>query len=148
MPLYKTTSLRLLNIDNNEIPTIESLSPLQTLPLLRDVNLQNNPLTTSPTYRPQTIFALQNLTVLDCIPVNAEEKVAAVNLYDPPPSVVASVQHAGFLKRFGGVEFAGGADGIRRVELVRRWRLRPVVLCGSKGVGKRYVFPSRGRIFG
>lgn len=66
--------------------------------------------------------------------VSPEEKVAAVNMYDPPPNVVASVQHAAMVKRQ-----VRHYASIRAVDLMRAKRLKPVVLCGPSGVGKRLV---------
>ncbi|KAI9091547.1 hypothetical protein DFS34DRAFT_323839 [Phlyctochytrium arcticum] len=93
-------SLRTLDLTANDIPKLDSIRPLHSLPLLRDLSLTSNPLTTSTdSYRPRSVFYLSQLTVLDALPVSAEEKVAAKNVYDPPPSVVASVEHAGLLKK-------------------------------------------------
>ncbi|KNC97713.1 uncharacterized protein SPPG_07175 [Spizellomyces punctatus DAOM BR117] len=98
-PLPSLPSLRLIDLSFNNLNSIDSLAQLQVLIHLRDLYLSDNPLTNSPSYRLRTVFLLSQLTVLDALPVSPEEKVAAINKYDPPPSVVASVHHAAMLKR-------------------------------------------------
>jgi guanylate kinase len=75
---------------------------------------------------------LQSLTILDSLPLSHEEKVSAINKYDPPPNVVASIQHAQMQKRQ--VKLYAK---IKATDLLRATRLRPIVLCGPSGVGKR-----------
>ncbi|KAJ3158642.1 hypothetical protein HDU86_002606 [Geranomyces michiganensis] len=135
--LHNTSSLpalRLIDASYNNLTTpSDTFSPLAPLTLLRDVDLSGNALTREPGYRLQAIFALSRLRALDGLPVAVEEKVAATNLYSPSPSVVASVQHAAMMKSWGLRQMVF----IRRVELMRAKRLRPIVLCGPSGVGKR-----------
>ncbi|KAJ3151247.1 hypothetical protein HDU89_002086 [Geranomyces variabilis] len=127
-------ALRLIDASYNNLTTpTETFSPLTSLALLRDVDLFGNAVTREPGYRLQAIFALSRLRALDGLPVAVEEKVAATNLYSPSPSVVASVQHAAMMKGWGLRQMVF----IRRVELMRAKRLRPIVLCGPSGVGKR-----------
>ncbi|KAJ3141548.1 hypothetical protein HDU90_005890 [Geranomyces variabilis] len=127
-------ALRLIDASYNNLTTpSETFSPLTSLALLRDVDLFGNAVTREPGYRLQAIFALSRLRALDGLPVAVEEKVAATNLYSPSPSVVASVQHAAMMKSWGLRQMVF----IRRVELMRAKRLRPIVLCGPSGVGKR-----------
>ncbi|KAJ3183127.1 hypothetical protein HDU87_007550 [Geranomyces variabilis] len=127
-------ALRLIDTSYNNLTVqSETFSPLTSLALLRDVDLSGNVVTREPGYRLQAIFALPRLRALDGLPVAVEEKVAATNLYSPSPSVVASVQHAAMMKSWGLRQMVF----IRRVELMRAKRLRPIVLCGPSGVGKR-----------
>ncbi|KAJ3087958.1 hypothetical protein HK102_009892 [Quaeritorhiza haematococci] len=83
-------------------------------------------------YRLWIAFSLPHLTVLDGLPLSPKEKVAALNRYDPPPQVIASVQHAVMLTK----QIKLYAK-IRAVDLLRCNKLRPIVLCGSNGAGKR-----------
>ncbi|KAI8916718.1 P-loop containing nucleoside triphosphate hydrolase protein [Powellomyces hirtus] len=132
--LEHLTSLRLLDAEHNQLSELtEVFPPITHLSLLRDLNLNGNPLKTDPAYRLQIVFQLPRLRVLDVLPVSPEEKVAAMNLYSPLPSVVASVQHAAMMKSYGLRQMVL----ISKVDLMRSSRLRPVVLCGPSGVGKR-----------
>ncbi|KAI9352294.1 hypothetical protein DFJ73DRAFT_830474 [Zopfochytrium polystomum] len=145
--------LRTLRLESNQISDPSNLVFLQQLHFLTDLFLRDNPIeanaavsTTSLSspkppetpvsprraYRLAVAFKLQNLTALDGLPLGHEEKVAAVNLHDPPPSVVASVQHASMLKKQTRLYAK-----IKAEDLMRATRLRPIVLCGPNGVGKR-----------
>ncbi|KAJ3401527.1 guanylate kinase [Chytriomyces confervae] len=79
-----------------------------------------------------TAFQLQSLTVLDAKPLTVEEKVAAVNAFNPSPGVVASLQHSCLLKRQAKLYAKVKAE-----DLMRATHLRPIVLCGPSGAGKR-----------
>ncbi|ORY44358.1 hypothetical protein BCR33DRAFT_716912, partial [Rhizoclosmatium globosum] len=63
---------------------------------------------------------------------NNQEKVAAVNAYNPSPSVIASLQHSCLLKRQAKLYAKVKAE-----DLMRATYLRPIVLCGPSGAGKR-----------
>ncbi|KAJ3135377.1 hypothetical protein HK100_002820 [Physocladia obscura] len=79
-----------------------------------------------------TAFQLQSLTMLDGRPLTVEEKVAAVNAYNPSASVIASLQHSCLLKRQAKLYAKVKAE-----DLMRATYLRPIVLCGPSGAGKR-----------
>ncbi|KAJ3354940.1 Adenylate kinase 2, mitochondrial [Entophlyctis luteolus] len=79
-----------------------------------------------------TAFQLQSLTMLDGRPLTVEEKVAAVNAFNPSPSVIASLQHSCLLKRQARLYAK-----IKAEDLMRATYLRPIVLCGPSGAGKR-----------
>ncbi|KAJ3067666.1 hypothetical protein HDU98_009131 [Podochytrium sp. JEL0797] len=79
-----------------------------------------------------TAFQLQSLTVLDAKPLTVQEKVAAVNAFNPSPSVIASLQHSCLLKRQAKLYAKVKAE-----DLMRATYLRPIVLCGPSGAGKR-----------
>ncbi|KAJ1557318.1 hypothetical protein HK096_007949, partial [Nowakowskiella sp. JEL0078] len=83
-------------------------------------------------YRLHVAFRLRRLQILDGIPVTAEEKVYAINLYDPPLNVVASIQHSLLVKSQLKLY-----SKIKSIELQCIKKLRPLVLCGPSGVGKR-----------
>ncbi|KAI8610611.1 hypothetical protein BC830DRAFT_726444 [Chytriomyces sp. MP71] len=97
---------------------------------LRNENLSpTNPFSNN---RLATAFQLQSLTVLDAKPLTVEEKVAAVNAFNPSPSIVASLQHSCLLKRQAKLYAKVKAE-----DLMRATHLRPIVLCGPSGAGKR-----------
>ncbi|XP_045064369.1 leucine-rich repeat and guanylate kinase domain-containing protein isoform X3 [Coregonus clupeaformis] len=75
------------------ISEINEATHIHDLCLLRELNLQRNPVQEQLDYRLAVIFLLQHLTVLDQEKVTAEEKVSAVNKYDPPLEVVAAREH-------------------------------------------------------
>ncbi|XP_066561246.1 leucine-rich repeat and guanylate kinase domain-containing protein [Amia ocellicauda] len=85
--------LESINLENNQISEVEEATHIHDLPLLRDLNLLGNPVQEHPDYRLSLLFLLQRLTDLDRQKVRVEEKVAAVNKYDPPPEVVAARDH-------------------------------------------------------
>ena len=85
-----------------------------------------------PCYRLKTIFYISNLTSLDGLVVTAEEKVAAVNCFDPPANVVISMHHVSQQKKQ-----AKTYARIKAEDLIRARRLRPIVLYGPNGSGKR-----------
>ncbi|NWS19932.1 LRGUK protein, partial [Pachyramphus minor] len=81
---------------NDVIETVAELPELkwiEDLPLLRVLNLLKNPLQERADYWLSAIFTLLQLTELDLEKIPVEEKVAAVNKYDPPPEVVAAEDH-------------------------------------------------------
>jgi hypothetical protein len=120
-------------LSNNNISDLKQLSYLAHLPLLTTLFLNDNPVyETTKSYRLNTTFMLQRLNVIDGILVSCEEKVAAINLFDPPASVIASVQNAEMVKKQ-----AKFYAKIKAVDLLRATYLRPIVLCGPNGVGKR-----------
>ncbi|KAM9311766.1 leucine-rich repeat and guanylate kinase domain-containing protein [Gastrophryne carolinensis] len=85
--------LHTLNLQDNEICQISEIAYIEDLPLLHVVNLLKNPIQEQAEYWLSVLFMLQRLTELDMKKVKAEEKVAAVNKYDPPPEVIAARDH-------------------------------------------------------
>ncbi|XP_068076856.1 leucine-rich repeat and guanylate kinase domain-containing protein isoform X2 [Danio rerio] len=82
-----------VNLESNLITEIKEAAHLHDLILLREINLLKNPVQDHDDYRIAVIFLLQHLILLDKQTVTAEEKVAAVNKYDPPLEVVAARDH-------------------------------------------------------
>ncbi|KAM8740600.1 leucine-rich repeat and guanylate kinase domain-containing protein isoform 3-T3 [Acanthopagrus schlegelii] len=82
-----------INLENNLISEIQECKHIHDLFLLRDLNLQGNPVQEQDNYRLAVIFLLQHLTVLDQEKVTAEEKVSSVNKFDPSLDVVAARDH-------------------------------------------------------
>ncbi|XP_055009834.1 leucine-rich repeat and guanylate kinase domain-containing protein [Boleophthalmus pectinirostris] len=91
--LQKLHVLCLLNLEKNTISEIQECRHICNLLLLRDLNLLQNPVQEQPDYKLSVIFLLQHLTSLDQRDVLPEEKVSAVNKYDPPLEVVAARDH-------------------------------------------------------
>ncbi|KAK1335126.1 hypothetical protein QTO34_004706 [Cnephaeus nilssonii] len=104
------SSLTHLSLAKNKITTISGLGELpikilcliaelgeieyiENLPLLRILNLLKNPIQEQCEYWFFVIFMLLRLTELDQKKITVEEKVLAVNKYNPPPEVVAAQDH-------------------------------------------------------
>ncbi|XP_075064646.1 leucine-rich repeat and guanylate kinase domain-containing protein isoform X2 [Mixophyes fleayi] len=85
--------LQTLNLQDNEICQISEIAFIEELPLLHVLNLSKNPLQEQAEYWLSVLFMLQRLTELDLKKIKVEEKVAAVNKYDPPPEVIAARDH-------------------------------------------------------
>ncbi|CAN0017496.1 unnamed protein product [Bubo scandiacus] len=85
--------LEMINLEDNQIAELCELECIEDLPLLRVLNLLKNPVQEQRDYWLFVIFMLLQLTELDLKKVSVEEKVAAVNKYDPPPEVVAAKDH-------------------------------------------------------
>ncbi|XP_025068138.1 leucine-rich repeat and guanylate kinase domain-containing protein isoform X3 [Alligator sinensis] len=85
--------LEVINLEDNQIADLGELEYIEDLPLLRGLNLLNNPVQERTEYWLLVIFMLLRLTELDNKKITVEEKVAAVNKYDPPPEVVGAKDH-------------------------------------------------------
>ncbi|XP_076202449.1 leucine-rich repeat and guanylate kinase domain-containing protein isoform X2 [Aptenodytes patagonicus] len=85
--------LDVINLEDNQIAELRELECIEDLPLLRVLNLLKNPVQEQTDYWLLVIFTLLQLTELDLKKISVEEKVAAVNKYDPPPEVVAAKDH-------------------------------------------------------
>ncbi|XP_021145891.1 leucine-rich repeat and guanylate kinase domain-containing protein isoform X2 [Columba livia] len=85
--------LETINLEDNQIAELRELDYIEDLPLLRVLNLLKNPIQEQTGYWLFVIFKLLQLTELDLKKISVEEKVAAVNKYDPPPEVVAAEDH-------------------------------------------------------
>ncbi len=145
--------LETFDISHNQLSSPAELNQLQTLVMLRDLRIDGNSMNhlteAFPTYieercvlqddrpadrhyRQWVIYSLPQLTCLDRMPVTPEQKIYAKNQFDPLPEVIASVQHA-FVTQKQMRTFASMRKGLNaRVH-------RPIVLCGLRGSGKRYL---------
>ncbi|XP_075711214.1 leucine-rich repeat and guanylate kinase domain-containing protein isoform X2 [Rhinoderma darwinii] len=85
--------LQTLSLQDNEICQISEIAFIEDLPLLHILNLLKNPLQEQAEYWLSVLFMLPRLTDLDQKKIRVEEKVAAVNKYDPPPEVIAARDH-------------------------------------------------------
>ncbi|KXS19943.1 P-loop containing nucleoside triphosphate hydrolase protein [Gonapodya prolifera JEL478] len=110
-------------LPNTRTPSAATLSP-------------SKPQSDPTFYRLFTIFVIPHITSLDNRPVTPEDKVAAVNRFDPPSEVRDAVLHAEWTakqaKLYARVLHNDMAEQ-------RGGRLRPIVLCGPSGVGKRTI---------
>jgi hypothetical protein len=154
LPLENHRQLGTLSITSNSISEIENISILSSLPLLRSLWIEDNPLIEEsfetwnpeltfprhsnayyePSFNLYAIFLLPKLVTLDGVPVSPEQKVASVNTYNPPTEVSSSIQHVNHLKVQSKVYVQ-----IKAEDLLRSKRLRPIVICGPSGAGKRLV---------
>ncbi|XP_042323753.1 leucine-rich repeat and guanylate kinase domain-containing protein [Sceloporus undulatus] len=91
--LEEHSLLEEINLEDNQVSELNELEYIESLPLLRVLNLLNNPVQEHPDYWLLVIFMLLRLTELDHKKITVQEKVAAVNKYDPPPEVVAAQDH-------------------------------------------------------
>ncbi|XP_066524596.1 LOW QUALITY PROTEIN: leucine-rich repeat and guanylate kinase domain-containing protein [Hoplias malabaricus] len=82
-----------VNLESNMISEVKEATHVHDLSLLRELNLKRNPVKDQPDYRLAMIFLLHRLTLLDEQSVTTEEKVSAVNKYDPPLEVLAARDH-------------------------------------------------------
>ncbi|KAM4782541.1 leucine-rich repeat and guanylate kinase domain-containing protein isoform 2-T2 [Cyanocitta cristata] len=85
--------LEVINLEDNQVAELSELKWIGDLPLLSVLNLLKNPLQEQGDYWLLAIFTLLQITELDLKKVSVEEKVAAVNRWDPPPEVVAAEDH-------------------------------------------------------
>ncbi|XP_057589022.1 leucine-rich repeat and guanylate kinase domain-containing protein isoform X2 [Hippopotamus amphibius kiboko] len=85
--------LEVINLEDNKIAELGEIEYIENLPLLRVLNLLRNPIREKSDYWSFVIFMLLRLTELDQKKIKVEEKVAAVNKYNPPPEVVAAQDH-------------------------------------------------------
>ncbi|NXS54512.1 LRGUK protein, partial [Brachypteracias leptosomus] len=91
--LEEHDALEMINLEDNQIAELQELGWIKELPLLRVLNLLKNPLQEQTDYWLLVVFTLLQLTELDLKKISVEEKVAAVNKYDPPPEVIAAKDH-------------------------------------------------------
>ncbi|XP_054985313.1 leucine-rich repeat and guanylate kinase domain-containing protein [Sorex araneus] len=85
--------LEIINLEDNKIAELGEIEYIEHLPLLRVLNFLKNPIQEKTDYWLFIIFMLLRLTELDQKKINVEDKVAAVNKYDPPPELVATQDH-------------------------------------------------------
>ncbi|XP_055979951.1 leucine-rich repeat and guanylate kinase domain-containing protein [Sorex fumeus] len=85
--------LEIINLEDNKISELGEIEYIEHLPLLRVLNFLKNPIQEKTDYWLFIIFMLLRLTELDQKKIKVEDKVAAVNKYDPPPELVATQDH-------------------------------------------------------
>lgn len=82
-----------LNMAENQISELDEVEHLVQIKSLWYLDLSNNPVIDQEDYRKSVVYIMQQLKELDQKVVTVEEKVAASNLFDPPPEVQASIDH-------------------------------------------------------
>ncbi|XP_032499955.1 leucine-rich repeat and guanylate kinase domain-containing protein isoform X3 [Phocoena sinus] len=85
--------LEVINLEDNKIAELGEIEYIENLRLLRVLSLLRNPIREKSDYCSFVIFMLLRLTELDQKKIGVEEKVVAVNKYNPPPEVVAAQDH-------------------------------------------------------
>ncbi|XP_060236193.1 leucine-rich repeat and guanylate kinase domain-containing protein isoform X2 [Meriones unguiculatus] len=85
--------LEVINLEDNKIKELTEIEYIENLPILRVLNLLNNPIRDNFEYWFFVIFMLLQLTELDQQKIKVEEKVCALNKYQPPAEVVAIQDH-------------------------------------------------------
>ncbi|XP_036905066.1 leucine-rich repeat and guanylate kinase domain-containing protein [Sturnira hondurensis] len=85
--------LEVINLEDNKVAELSEIEHIEHLPLLRVLNLLRNPIQEKSEYWFFVIFMLPRLTELDERKIKVEEKVTAMNKYNPPPEVVATQDH-------------------------------------------------------
>ncbi|XP_060555244.1 leucine-rich repeat and guanylate kinase domain-containing protein-like isoform X1 [Ruditapes philippinarum] len=85
--------LECLDLEDNEVIDITEIKYVKELSMLRQLNLLRNPIQELPDYRLSILYQIQRLTELDRHKVEVDEKVASVNMFNPPPEVIAARDH-------------------------------------------------------
>eukprot|EP00033_Pygsuia_biforma_P002816 GCRY01003110.1.p1 GENE.GCRY01003110.1~~GCRY01003110.1.p1 ORF type:complete len:314 (+),score=16.49 GCRY01003110.1:180-1121(+) len=84
--------LTVLSAAGNCIGHMDCIMTLSKLVFLRELNLINNPVCSTPDYFLHSLFLVQQLTHFDLKPVSAEDKVKALCLWEGQPTVEEYVQ--------------------------------------------------------
>lgn len=82
-----------IDLEDNQIGSIDEIEYVTKLELLRKLNLMRNPVGTLEEYRLHVLFRVPQLTELDHYHVKVEEKISAINLFDSPPELQATLDH-------------------------------------------------------
>lgn len=85
-----------------------------------------------PSFRLRAIMSMLALTELDSMPVIAQEKVAATNTYMPSKEVIARTERTMKIR-----DSARNYIKIDAFDLIGVTQLRPIVIFGQTGSGKR-----------
>ncbi|XP_033106765.1 leucine-rich repeat and guanylate kinase domain-containing protein-like [Anneissia japonica] len=85
--------LEVIDLEDNNIPFINDIKFIEDLKLLRILNLMRNPIQSMADYRLSLLFRLPQISELDRRRAEADEKIAAINLFSPPADVVAAHDH-------------------------------------------------------
>ncbi|XP_786893.3 leucine-rich repeat and guanylate kinase domain-containing protein [Strongylocentrotus purpuratus] len=91
--LQKCALLETLDLENNQVADITDLQYIEGLKLLRHLTLLRNPIQDIEDYRLSLLFRIPQMVELDRHRVEVEEKIAAVNLFEPPMEVIAAQDH-------------------------------------------------------
>lgn len=140
--------LRVLDLEGNDISSLEEVKDLRKFPLLANLSVKRNPIesqhhtvaippvdqfSTAPYItRLLLIHHIPQLLILDNMQITAEERVRAENAIEPPESIQQAHQHHLELHRQ-----LRQYTRIKAIDLQFAKRFRPIVLAGPAGVGKR-----------
>ena len=92
--LQNRRHLMKVDVQNNKVADYDDLEPVFVgNRLLRELNLRNNPIQDKDDYRLAILYRCSELTSLDKHKVQPEEKVSALNMFNPPAEVVAARDH-------------------------------------------------------
>jgi Guanylate kinase len=153
-PLTSHPCLIFLDVQSNLIHDMKNLDDLSTIPTLTNLLIGDNPIVTEstdiweyknsfplhsnaifkPSFRLYVLYKVPRLTILDKLATEIEEKVAAMNMYNPDDFVSQSIQHVNIIKIL-----ANNPAMVNLKELVKKKKLTPVVICGATGVEKRLL---------
>jgi len=85
--------LHTINLENNLVDDMLQIQHLTRLANLRILDLEGNPIQNLNDYRMEVLYNIQRLCNLDKRRASTQEKVAAWNLFQPPPEVIAAQDH-------------------------------------------------------
>ncbi|BFZ08784.1 hypothetical protein BsWGS_11823 [Bradybaena similaris] len=91
--LDNNTLLEVVNLESNEVIDILEIKHLQNAKNLWELTLLRNPVQELPDYRLCILYKISRLVILDRHPVKEQEKVLAINTFDPPMEVIAARDH-------------------------------------------------------
>ena len=109
---------------------------IEGLELLRSLDLTHNPLQQMPDYRTVMLLKNMQLTHLDGKEVRTGEKVAAINKFTPPQSVVDAIAHSESISR----TLTENANMQIQTDISTDPNAAPVlVITGARGVHKHAI---------
>lgn len=82
-----------LNLEGNEVLDIAEVRYIRSLQFLRILNFSQNPIQETLDYRLAILYRIPALVELDGVVVPPEEKVSAVNLFNPCKKLIAARDH-------------------------------------------------------
>lgn len=142
--------LQTIDLEANDLTSVEEIQHLDQLTSLRNLNLRKNPIEGQShiAFPPQApnasdytplqltqyliIYLLPCIAIYNGIPVPPEEKVRASNIYQPPMVVTDAILHTQDVMRK-----LRSYVRIQASDLALSKRFRPIVLAGPAGSGKR-----------
>ncbi|CAG5117905.1 unnamed protein product [Candidula unifasciata] len=91
--LENNTLLEAVDLESNEVIDILEVKYLRNAKNLRELSLLRNPIQELPDYRLCILYKISRLVILDRHPIKEQEKVLALNMFNPPMGVVAARDH-------------------------------------------------------
>lgn len=133
--LQHLVQLKALRLSSNQIAAADETQYLCELSYLTELDLVDNPVQLISDYRLALIFRLQRLLTLDGEPISPEEKVAAVDLFEPALDVVAAIIHAMHTAK----RVFGQAELKPSTTTMAEHSYPCLVLAGPSGSGRRLI---------